>query len=252
MAKLGVNVDHVATLRNQRGTPYPDPVEAALVAQRAGADQITVHLREDHRHIIPNDVVRLREVLQIPLNLEMANTPAMVAFAQNIKPDMITLVPEKREEKTTEGGLDLRGQFENLQRTIALFNDLKIPVSLFVEPTLEAMEQSRQLDAPMVELHTGRYAELTTRLVTTPPATTGLNFDTEPVRQELQRIISATQNGLQRGLIVHAGHGLHYENTLPIAKISGMGDLNIGHSLVCDSVFWGFFEAVQRMKTLIS
>jgi pyridoxine 5-phosphate synthase len=243
MAKLGVNVDHVATLRNQRGTPYPDPVEAALIAQQAGADQITVHLREDQRHIVPDDVVRLREVLTIPLNLEMANTTAMVEFAQKIKPDMISLVPEKREEKTTEGGLDLSGQFESLQKTIALFNTLKIPVSLFIEPTPEAIELSHQLKAPMVELHTGRYAELTT------PYTV---LDAPEVQQELQRITFATQIGLQKGIVVHAGHGLNYENTLPIVRISGMGDLNIGHSLVCDSVFLGFFQAIARMKALIS
>jgi pyridoxine 5-phosphate synthase len=236
MANLGVNIDHVATLRQARGTIYPCPIDAAVLAQLAGADQITVHLREDRRHIVDNDVRVLRRMLQIPLNLEMANTPEIVGIALEVKPDMVTLVPEKREERTTEGGLAMRPQFENLKATVSTLQKAGIPVSLFVEPTLEDMDLSAQAGARMVELHTGKYAELAG----------------EAQLCELTRLEKAAIAAHKLGLIVHAGHGLHYRNANPIARIPHMQDLNIGHSIIARAVLVGLERAVREMKEIVS
>ncbi len=235
MANLGVNIDHVATLRQARGTLYPDPVDAAVLAQLGGADQITVHLREDRRHICDRDVRVLRQFLQIPLNLEMANTPEIVGIALEVKPDMVTLVPEKREERTTEGGLALRAQFESLHSTVLKLQEAAIPVSLFVEPSLEDMELSARMGARMVELHTGKYAELAG----------------DAQKRELERIEKATAAANNLGLIVHAGHGLHYRNVRPIAQIPFMHDLNIGHSIIARAVLVGLERAVREMRDLV-
>ncbi len=236
MANLGVNIDHVATLRQARGTPYPDPLDAAVLAQLGGADQITVHLREDRRHINDRDVRLLRQMLQIPLNLEMANAAEIIAIALEVKPDMVTLVPEKREERTTEGGLAMRAQFDTLKRGVDTLQSAGIPVSLFVEPSLEDMELSAKTGARMVELHTGKYAELSG----------------DAQRHELERIQKACAAAHQLGLIVHAGHGLHYRNAKPISTIPHMHDLNIGHSIIAHAVFVGLERAVREMKNLIS
>lgn len=236
MATLGVNIDHVATLRQQRGTKYPDPIDAAVLVQIAGADQITVHLREDRRHIQDRDVKLLKETLQIPLNLEIGNTKEMIDFALAIKPHMVTLVPEKREEKTTEGGLNLIHSFDNLKNSTEILQKKGIPVSLFVEPNLEDMDLTKKIGAKMVELHTGRYADL----------------EGEAVDKEFHRICQATIQAQKFGLIVHAGHGLNYRNAKRIAKIQGMGDLNIGHSIISYAVLVGLERAVQEMKEIVS
>jgi pyridoxine 5-phosphate synthase len=235
MANLGVNIDHVATIRQARGTQYPDPVEAAVLAQLGGADQITVHLREDRRHIIDRDVRLLRSVLQVPLNLEMACTHEMVRFALEIKPDMVTLVPEKREERTTEGGLDVSGQMAPLTDAVRHLQSAGIPCSLFIEPDEAAVDATLRTNAQMVEFHTGRYSELT---------------GTEQSR-ELSRITAATMYGHGKGLAVHAGHGLNFRNVIPVARVPHMQDLNIGHSIVARAVLVGLERAVREMKELI-
>ncbi|KAB8040879.1 pyridoxine 5'-phosphate synthase [Silvanigrella paludirubra] len=236
MATLGVNIDHVATLRQQRGTKYPDPIDAAILVQNAGADQITVHLREDRRHIQDRDVKLLKQILQIPLNLEIGNTKEMIDFALTIRPNMVTLVPEKREERTTEGGLNLNQGFDSLKNTTKILQDNGIPVSLFVEPNLEDIELSMKIGAKMVELHTGRYAEQ----------------DGNLADEEFERICKATKQAHKFDLIVHSGHGLHYRNAKRIAKIEGMCDLNIGHSIISYAVLVGLERAVQEMKAIVS
>jgi len=235
MANLGVNIDHVATIRQARGTQYPDPVEAAVLAQLGGADQITVHLREDRRHIIDRDVRLLRSVLQVPLNLEMACTPEMVRFALEIKPDMVTLVPEKREERTTEGGLDVVGQMAPLSDAVQHLQAAGIPCSLFIEPDEHSVDATLKTSAQMVEFHTGRYSEV---------------LGSEQVK-ELARITAATAYGHAKGLAVHAGHGLNFRNVIPVARIPHMQDLNIGHSIVARAVLVGLERAVREMKELI-
>lgn len=236
MATLGVNIDHVATLRQQRGTRYPNPVDAAVLAQLAGADQITVHLREDRRHIHDNDVRLLKSILQIPLNLEMANTPEMVQFALEIEPHMVTLVPEKREEKTTEGGLNLKQFKTQIKETVARLQEKNIPVSLFIEPNKEDIELSAEINAKMIEIHTGKYAEL----------------EGQKADWEFERIQEGALLAQKLGLVVHAGHGLSYHNAKRIAQIPGMGDLNIGHSIVSHAVLVGLECAVKKMKSIIS
>ncbi len=232
---LGVNVDHVATLRQQRGTLYPDPVQAALQAELAGADGITVHLREDRRHIQDHDVERLRAVLTSHLNLEMAATQEMVAFACRIKPDYCCIVPEKRTELTTEGGLDVLGNEAALKTACYRLTAAGIQVSLFVEPDPAQIDAAVRCGAPLIEIHTGRYADA--------PA--------DVVDDELQRIISATAHAQQRGLTVNAGHGLHYHNVHAIAAIAGMHELNIGHAIVARAIFSGMEQAVRDMKGLL-
>lgn len=235
MATLGVNIDHIATLRQQRGTKYPNPIDAAILVQLAGADQITVHLREDRRHIHDTDVRLLKSILQIPLNLEMANTPEMVQFALEIKPNMVTLVPEKREERTTEGGLNLKKFSVQIKETVDHLQKNHIPVSLFIEPNADDIEISAKVNAKMIEIHTGKYAE-----------SEGIDAD-----QEFKRIKEACAIAEKLHLIVHAGHGLHYTNTKRIAQIPNMHDLNIGHSIISRAVLVGLERAVKEMKDII-
>lgn len=237
MATLGVNIDHIATLRQQRGTRYPDPVDAAVLVQLAGADQLTVHLREDRRHICDRDVRLLRAMLQIPLNLEMANTPEMLQFALEVRPQMVTLVPEKREEKTTEGGLNLKVYFDSIRATTMSLQEQGIPVSLFIEPSVDDVTLSFQSGAKMVELHTGKYSKL--------------EFP-EAIENEFARIVKAAAHAHDLGLIVHAGHGLNYQNTTRIARIPHMCDLNIGHSIISRAALVGLENAVREMKRVIS
>lgn len=234
--RLGVNIDHVATLRQQRETRYPEPVAAAILAQLGGADGITVHLREDRRHIRDRDVRLLRETLEVSLNLEMAATDEMVQIASEIKPDQVTLVPEKREERTTEGGLDVASHKQHLTKQIARLHDAGIPVSLFVEPERSALEASVAVGAGIVELHTGRYADATSP---------------EMEQQELLNLVHASAHARQIGLTLNAGHGLHYRNTRPVAAIEGMNELNIGHSIICHAVFVGLERAVREMSDIL-
>lgn len=231
---LGVNIDHVATLRQARGTRYPDPVKAALDAEEAGADGITLHLREDRRHIQERDVRLLRDLLQTRMNLEVALTAEMLAFAQEIRPAHVCLVPERREELTTEGGLDVLGQVQRIRDAIAALPASE--VSLFIDPELQQIQAAKDCGAPVIELHTGRYVEAETQ---------------EEQASELQRLAKAVEfaNGL--GLVVNAGHGLHYHNVQPIAALPGINELNIGHAIVAHAVFVGFKQAVKEMAELI-
>ncbi|MEJ8318084.1 pyridoxine 5'-phosphate synthase [Pseudomonas oryzihabitans] len=231
---LGVNIDHVATLRRARGTRYPDPVKAALDAEEAGADGITLHLREDRRHIQERDVRLLRDLLQTRMNLEVALTPEMLAFAQEIRPEHVCLVPERREELTTEGGLDVLGQVQRIRDAIAALPASE--VSLFIDPDLQQIQAAKDSGAPVIELHTGRYAEAETQ---------------EEQAHELQRLARAVEFATGLGLVVNAGHGLHYHNVQPIAALPGINELNIGHAIVAQAVFVGFKQAVRDMAELI-
>lgn len=233
---LGVNVDHVATVRQARGGVEPDPVDAAMDAIKGGADGITVHLREDRRHIQDRDLEVLRNKVSIELNLEMAATREMVDIALMIRPDMVTLVPEKRRELTTEGGLDLRKSCEKIKRAIDKIQDSGTPVSLFINPSIKDVLISKKLGAQMVEIHTGRYA------------------DTAGKRQvlEYERIKRAVKKAIEIGLLVNAGHGLNYSNVQKIVAISGLRGLYIGHSMVSRAIFVGIEKAVREMKKLIS
>lgn len=234
--RLGVNIDHVATVRNARGSGYPDPVRAALLAAEAGADGITAHLREDRRHITDADIARLSERLPIPLNLEMAATSEMLGIALRHRPHAACIVPEKREERTTEGGLDAAGQHDVLAPMVAELAAAKVRVSLFIEPDPRQIEAAIHLGAPVVELHTGRYAEL------------GGTQDAELMADELRRIADAAALAAKNGIEVHAGHGLTYDNVGPIAAIPQVRELNIGHFLVGEALFVGLGEAVRRMR----
>lgn len=233
---LGVNVDHVATLRQARGTRYPDPVYAALLAEEAGADGITVHLREDRRHIQERDVLTMMETLQTRVNLEMAVTDEMIAFAEKVKPPHCCLVPEKREELTTEGGLDVVGQFDRVKAACDRLAGAGVEVSLFIDPDEAQIKASANAGAPVIELHTGAYADAE-----------------DPVTQEIEfkRIEAGLTIGLDQGLIVNAGHGLHYHNVEAIAALPGINELNIGHSIVARAVMTGFKAAVAEMKQLM-
>ena len=233
---LGVNIDHVATLRQARGTRYPDPVKAALDAEEAGADGITVHLREDRRHIQERDVRVLEEVLQTRMNFEMGVTDFMLDFAEQIRPEHICLVPETRQELTTEGGLDVAGQEERIRAAVQRLSKLGCEVSLFIDAEERQIEASRRIGAPAIELHTGRYADAHTP---------------EEAARELVRIRDGVACGLAHGLIVNAGHGLHYHNVEPVAAIAGVHELNIGHAIVAHALFVGFKGAVAEMKQLI-
>jgi len=226
--RLGVNVDHVATLRNARGGEFPDPVEAAKRAIRAGADGITVHLREDRRHIRDADVLRLRQELSAPINLEMAATPEMLEFARSLRPHACCIVPEKREERTTEGGLDIQGQQAQLTEYTRHLTDAGIRVSLFCPPEKTQIEAAARTGAPVVELHTGHYAE----------GRTG----------ELVRMQEAAAHAASLGLEVHGGHGLRFENVAPIAAIPEMRELNIGHFLIGTAIFTGLEAAIHTMR----
>jgi len=233
---LGVNIDHVATLRQARGTRYPDPVQAALVAEEAGADGITIHPREDRRHIQDRDVLLLREVLQTKMNLEMAVTDAMLAFAEQVRPECVCLVPEKREELTTEGGLDVDGQEERVAKACDRLAKIGAEVSLFIDPDPVQIDAAVRCGAPVVELHTGEYAEAQ------DPAIREKSF---------KQLADAVAYARKKGLIVNAGHGLHYHNTERVAAIPGINELNIGHAIVARAVFTGLKEAVREMRAIL-
>jgi len=230
--RLGVNIDHVATVRNARGSGYPDPVRAALLAAGHGADGITAHLREDRRHITDDDIARLSAELTVPLNLEMAATDEMLGIALRHRPHAACIVPEKREERTTEGGLDAAGQFDLLAPMVRELGAAGIRVSLFIEPAAEQIAAAVALGAPVVELHTGRYAELAG----------------EAQVAELRRIADAAALAAKNGVEVHAGHGLTFDNVLPIAAIPQIRELNIGHALIADAIFVGLPQAILDMR----
>jgi len=233
---LGINVDHVATLREQRGTRYPDPVAAAMLAELGGADQITIHLREDRRHIQERDLRILRETLQTRLNLEMAATKEMAKIAYEFKPDMATLVPEKREELTTEGGLDVALNRDAIKEHVRFLQDGDIKVSLFVDPDIDQIRASHKVNAHAVELHTGAYCDARS----------------EPIRQnELARLVDAAKTCAKIGLKVYAGHGLSLNNVAEVAAIREITEFNIGHSIVSHAVFVGMTQAVREMKQAI-
>ncbi|MDD5455992.1 MAG: pyridoxine 5'-phosphate synthase [Candidatus Margulisbacteria bacterium] len=229
---LGLNIDHVATLRQARKGFEPDPLEAALIAQKAGADLITIHLREDRRHIQDNDVLRIKQAISVPLNLEMAPVPEIVDIALKVKPHKVTLVPEKRQELTTEGGLDVVKNFEKIKKINSRFQKAGIIVSLFIEAQKKQIKASKDSGAPSIELHTGRYAE-----------SSGLKQ-----QKELEKLQEAVAYAQSIGLAVHAGHGLNYENTAAVAAIKGIEELNIGHSIISSAVLLGLPQAIKNMK----
>ncbi len=235
-ALLGVNIDHVATLRQARGTIYPDPVQAALICEEAGAEGITLHLREDRRHIQDDDVRRMRPVLKTHMNLELAVTAEMVAFAKEIKPQHVCFVPEKREEVTTEGGLDVVGHFEDVKAATAELTAVGCDVSLFIDADFAQIDAAVACGAPTIEIHTGAYADADTP---------------EAQAKELERIVKGAEYAAAKGLVVNAGHGLNLSNVAPIAQIPQIHELNIGHSIVADSVFVGMTQAVKDMKAAI-
>jgi pyridoxine 5-phosphate synthase len=234
--RLGVNIDHVATVRNARGGAFPDPVRAAILAEQSGADGITAHLREDRRHISDDDIARLTATIKIPLNLEMAATDEMLAIALKAKPHAVCIVPEKREERTTEGGIDVFGQFARLQPIVARLVAAGIRVSMFVEPDRKQLDASRSLGAPVVELHTGAYA----------------NAQGAEREKLLKHIHNAAEFGADLGLKIHAGHGLTYDNVKAIAAIPHVRELNIGHFLIGEGIFAGLAESIQKMRTLMN
>lgn len=234
--RLGVNIDHVATVRNARGGRHPDPVRAALLAAEAGADGITAHLREDRRHIRDDDIARLMDALTLPLNFEMAATTEMVGIALRHKPHACCLVPEKREERTTEGGLDAAGGFEHLKPIVHDLGAAGIRVSLFIEADARQLKAAADLGAPVVELHTGSYCDA--------------ESETERAR-ELERIITAAAEAESLGLECHAGHGLSFETVKPVAAIPTIAELNIGHFLIGEAIFGGLPEAIRGMRALM-
>lgn len=233
--ELGINIDHVATLRQARGTNYPDPIKAALLAEAAGADLITLHLREDRRHIQDRDVETLRPLITTRMNLEAAVTEEMIAFALRIKPHDVCLVPEKREELTTEGGLDVVRGYERVKDATRRLMAAGIRVSLFIDPATEQLDAAQAMGAPVVELHTGRYAEAAG----------------DEMVAELERIRVAAAHGDKLGLRVNAGHGLHFGNVQAVAAIPTIRELNIGHAIVAEAVFMGWQPAVREMKRLM-
>jgi len=233
---LGVNIDHVATLRQARGTRYPEPVQAALIAEQAGADSITLHLREDRRHIQDRDVKLFADVLQTHMNLEMAATEEMLAIAKDLEPSDCCLVPEKREELTTEGGLDVASQISHLTDYCASLAESNVRVSLFIDADEKQIEAASEIGVPVIEIHTGHYAELT---------------DVNDIAVELERINDAVCYGNKLGLQVNAGHGLNYHNVKAIAQIDGIIEYNIGHAIIAQAVFSGLAQAVADMKKLI-
>lgn len=234
--RLGINIDHVATVRNARGGQHPDPIRAAHMAVLAGADGITAHLREDRRHIRDQDMERLKRQLFVPLNFEMAATSEMIEIATRIHPHACCLVPEKREERTTEGGLDIIGGASHLQPMIQQLKGEGIRVSLFVEPEVAVMDAACELGAPVVELHTGTYCEAV------------VAGDEAKVAHELERLRRAAEHGARLGLEIHAGHGLALDSVRPVAAIPQIVELNIGHALIGDAIFVGLDEAVRAMR----
>lgn len=236
MIRLGVNIDHVATLRQARGTTYPDPVEAAMIAVKAGADGITLHLREDRRHIQDHDVHRLKKCLTVPMNLEMAATEKMIDFALDVKPEHCCLVPEKREELTTEGGLEVAKRLDYFKNVCKKLADAGIEVSLFINADKKQIDAAKQCGVPVIEIHTGEYADA----------------KTESEKNEiLKKIQTMTTYAHQQGLIVNAGHGLSVENVSPIAAIPEINELNIGHSIIARAVLIGLSAAVKEIKNLL-
>lgn len=237
MPELGVNIDHVATLRQARLTYEPDPVWAAVQAELAGADGITVHLREDRRHIQDRDVIMLQETVQVKLNLEMAAEDEITQFALRVSPDQATLVPEKREELTTEGGLDLLSDPDRIRRCVDQLLDAGIDVSLFIDPDPKQIEAAIALEVAAVELHTGNYADAETE---------------DEQHEEIDRLSQAGSMAIEGGLLLHMGHGLTYRNVRPIAEIPDVSELNIGHSIIAKAVLVGMQQAVRDMKALIT
>jgi len=236
MIKLGVNIDHVATLRQLRREVFPDPVGAAVICELAGCDSIVCHLREDRRHIQERDLKLLKEVVKTKLNLEMALSEEIIKIALETKPDQVTIVPEKREELTTEGGLDVITNFEKIKKVVETFHKSGIKVSLFIEPDLNQIEKANQTGANFIEIHTGKYSIVKTE---------------DEIYNELNKIIKGTEFAVSIGLRVNAGHGLDYKNVAPICKINGIEELNIGYSIICMSVFTGLHKAVTKMiKTI--
>lgn len=233
---LGVNIDHIATVRNARGTAYPEPVQAALIAEHAGADGITAHLREDRRHILDRDIELLSQTLHTRLNFEMAVTDEMIAIARRIEPAHCCLVPEKREELTTEGGLDVLGQEKRVALACDQLADKNIDVSLFIDADKEQIQAAVRCGAPTIEIHTGHYADLT---------------DPVEKKKELARIIDAAKFAADQGLVVNAGHGLHYHNVQPIVQVPEFYELNIGHAIIARALISGLDQAVRDMKALM-
>lgn len=233
MPRLGVNIDHVATLRQARGGQEPDPVWAAALAELGGADGITIHLREDRRHIQDRDLRLLRQTVQVRLNLEMAADPAIIVVALEVGPDQVTLVPERREELTTEGGLDVVGQRSRIATAVNRCREAGIEVALFLDPEPAQIEAALALELDAIELHTGRYAN---------------SHEGAPQARELESLRGAAASIVAAGVELHAGHGLKYRNVGPIARLDGMAELNIGHSIVCRAVFVGLERAVREMK----
>ncbi|WP_234179844.1 pyridoxine 5'-phosphate synthase [Sphingopyxis sp. NFH-91] len=233
--RLGVNIDHVATIRNARGGDHPDPVRAAEIVASVGGDGITAHLREDRRHIRDDDLARIQAATDLPLNLEMAATDEMLAIALRHAPHAACIVPEKREERTTEGGLDAAGQHNHLAPIVARLSDAGIRVSLFIEPDARQIEAAMRLKAPVVEFHTGRYAHV----------------DGEERAAELRRLADAAALAWKNGIEPHAGHGLTYDNVVPVAAIPQLAELNIGHYLIGEAIFTGLEPAVRRMRDLM-
>jgi len=235
-ALLGVNIDHVATLRQARGTTYPDPVNAALICEQAGAEGITLHLREDRRHIQDDDVRRMRPALKTRMNLELAVTDEMIAFAREIKPQHVCFVPEKRQEVTTEGGLNVVGNFDAVKAATQELAAIGSDVSLFIDADFAQIDAAVACGAPTIEIHTGAYADAETP---------------EAQQAELEHIVKGAEYAASKGLVVNAGHGLNLDNVTPIAAIPQIHELNIGHSLIADAVFVGLAQAVQQMKAVI-
>jgi pyridoxine 5-phosphate synthase len=236
LGKLGVNIDHIATLRQARGGTEPDPVTAVHFAELGGADSIVVHLREDRRHIQERDLKLLKEIIQVPLDLEIAGTEEMVSFAVSVKPELVTLVPEKRLELTTEGGLDVVLNKETLKKAVDLLHDSNIKVSLFIDPDMEQLKMSHKINADSIEIHTGPYA-----LAEKPSA----------VAAELKKIGQIVNMASKLGLGINAGHGLNYRNILPLAEMAMIEEFNIGHSIISRAVFTGLEKAVSDMKRLV-
>lgn len=234
--ELGINIDHIATLRNVRGTLYPDPIKAALEAEKAGADLITLHLREDRRHINEIDVEKIHPLLHTRMNLEAAVTNKMIDFACRIKPHDVCLVPEKRKELTTEGGLDVIKNFDLIQAAVKRLQILNIRVSLFIDPDIEQIQAAVKTGVTVIELHTGRYVKAND------------NFNKT---KELERIKNSTLEGIKFGLKINAGHGLHYTNVQAIAAIPFITELNIGHAIVAHAIFSGWYQSIKKMKAII-
>jgi pyridoxine 5-phosphate synthase len=234
---LCVNIDHIATLRQARGEHEPDPIEGALICENSGADGITVHLREDRRHIQDSDVFALRDVVRGKFNLEMALSDDIIDVARRVVPDQITLVPEKRQELTTEGGLDVRAQFGRISEIVRVFHDLGVVVSLFIEPDIDTVSRSKDTGADFIEIHTGTYCSAREQAA---------------AERELKRIHHAASHAVSIGIRVNAGHGLKYDNIVPVLRAEGLEELNIGHSIVSRAVFSGLSKAVSDMKKIIS